>query len=324
MSFATRRSFVSMASLAAAAYATRPAFSLGMGAASSPFHVSVINDEISPDFDHACSVVANDFGLRWIELRNLWGKGLHDLSDDQLVEAEKILAKYKLGVTDIASPLFKVDWPGAPRSKESPTHDTFSADVVFKKQNALLERCMALAKRFKTDKIRCFDFWRIADVAPYRKAINEKLHDSAELCGKQGLELVIENEPACNTATGREAIATLAAVPSKHFFLNWDPGNAVLFGELDAFPTVWKMLPKERIHHCHCKNVVNGANGKREWSPVDVGLFDWVGQFRALKDMGYHHAVSLETHWHSGKGPEDSTRTSWVGMKKDLEAAGAF
>lgn len=324
MSFATRRSFLSMAGLAAAAYTARPAFSMGMDAASSPFHVSVINDEISPDFDHACSVVAHDFGLHWIELRSLWGKGLQDLSDDQLAESEKILAKYQLRVTDIASPLFKVNWPGAPLSKESPTHDTFSSEVTFKKQDELLEKCIALAKRYKTDKIRCFDFWRIADVAPYRKAINEKLHEAAEKCGAQGIELVIENEPACNTATGREAVATLAAVPSKHFFLNWDPGNAVLFGELDAFPKAWDMLPKQRIHHCHCKNVVTGPDGKRAWSPVDVGIIDWAAQYRALKAMGYHHAVSLETHWHSGKGPEDSTRTSWAGMKKQLIAAGAF
>ena len=33
-----------------------------------PFRLSVINDEISPDFDHACSVAANDFGLQWIEI----------------------------------------------------------------------------------------------------------------------------------------------------------------------------------------------------------------------------------------------------------------
>ena len=32
----------------------------------SPFRVSVINDEISPDFDHACYVVSHDFGLNWI------------------------------------------------------------------------------------------------------------------------------------------------------------------------------------------------------------------------------------------------------------------
>src|SRR6185437_4639621 len=99
----------------------------------SPFKISVISDEISPDFDHACSVISKDFGLQWVEIRSMWGKGMHDLTDAQLSDAQKILAKYNLRVTDMASPLFKVDWPGAPKSSFSPKHD-FGADVTFKKQ----------------------------------------------------------------------------------------------------------------------------------------------------------------------------------------------
>ena len=78
-----------------------------------PFRLSVINDEISPDFDHACYVASHDFGLRWIELRSLWGKALSELSSSQLTEAIAILDKYSLRVTDLASPLFKTDLPGA-------------------------------------------------------------------------------------------------------------------------------------------------------------------------------------------------------------------
>jgi hypothetical protein len=39
-----------------------------------PFHLAVINDEISPDFDHACHVAVNEFNLQFIELRGLWGR----------------------------------------------------------------------------------------------------------------------------------------------------------------------------------------------------------------------------------------------------------
>jgi hypothetical protein len=31
--------------------------------------------------------------------------------------------------------------------------------------------------------------------------------------------------------------------------------------------------------------------------------------------------VSLETHWHGGGTPEQSTRVSWAGMKSALESA---
>ncbi|MBB5344304.1 sugar phosphate isomerase/epimerase family protein [Tunturibacter empetritectus] len=294
-------------------------------AATSPFKIAVISDEISQDFDHACSVIANDFGLHYVELREIWGKNLQTVSDAEIAEALKILTKYNLQVTDIASPLFKVDWPGAPKSKYSSKEDLHgAAESAYKQQDEVLTRSISLAKQFKTDKIRCFDFWRLDDVAPYRAAINEKLRASAEITGQHGILLVIENEFACNTATGREAAKTLEAVQSPHFVLNWDPGNAVMRGELDAFPGGWDALPKNRIHHCHCKNAVKDDSGKIVWSPVDKGLIDWTAQYRALKESGYRDAVSLETHWRGAGTPEASTRISWAGMKQCLINSGTF
>jgi sugar phosphate isomerase/epimerase len=232
------------------------------------------------------------------------------------------LAKYGLRVTDIGSPLFKVNWTGAPPSPYGSKADLHGADEVdFKKQEEVLERSIALARQFGTNKVRCFDFWRIEDVKPYRAAIDAHLQATAEKAARQGVMLVLENEFACNTATGREAAATLAAVPSSNLALNWDPANAVMRGELDAFPNGWAALPKGRIHHCHVKNAVKDASGKIEWSPVDVGYVDWAAQFRALARAGYTDVVSLETHWHGRETPEASTRVSWAGMQKELKLA---
>jgi len=315
----TRREFMtaSAASVAALAAPIR-----ALAQKNSPFRISVITDEISDDFDHACSVAANDFGLGWVEIRSLWGKNIANVDSTDVGRAQSILGKYSLRITDIASPLFKVDFPGAPRSPFSTQNDSFGASADFKKQDEVLARCIDLAKQFNTDKIRCFDFWRIDDVAPYRAAIDDKLRSAAEATRKQGIALVIENEHECNTVTASEAVRTLAAVPG--LSLNWDPGNAVMHGELDAFPAGWALLPKGRILHCHCKNVVRNAAGKLEWSPVNIGFIDWPGQFRALKKVGYHNAVSLETHWRGAGTPEASTRISWAGMKKALAASGTL
>lgn len=320
----SRREFLTSAGAATALWSASPTFCLAQ-ALKSPFRVAVINDEISQDFDHACSVAAHDFGMSWIELRGMWGKNVMDLDEAQINEAKAILSKYSLKVTDIASPLFKTDWPGAPRSQYGSKEDMHGApEVTFKQQDEVLERAISLAKQFDTGKVRCFDFWRLDEVKPYRQAIDDKLRSAAETCGKQGILLVLENEFACNTATGREAARTMDAVQTPHLALNWDPGNAVMRNELDAFPAGWELLPKDRIHHCHCKNAVKGAGGKIEWAPVDRGYIDWAGQFRALKQMGYHDAVSLETHWHGGGTPEQSTRISWAGMKAALESAKAI
>jgi sugar phosphate isomerase/epimerase len=313
----SRREFVSTAAWAAAAMA---APRMARAQANSPFRISVITGEISEDFDHACSVAAKDFGMQWVELRTMWGKNIVDLNADEVSRAQGILAKYSLRVTDIASPLFKVDWPDAPRSKYSSQHDNFAANTEFKKQDDVLGTCIELTRQFKTDKIRIFDFLRIDDIATYRAAIDEKLRSACETAKKQGVMLVIENEQSCNTSTAPEAARTLAAVPA--LMLNWDPANAAYAGETDAFPKGWDLLPKGRVHHCHCKNTVRNAAGKMAWSPVDTGFIDWVAQFRALKAIGYHNAVSLETHWSGGGSPEASSRISWAGMKKALQDSG--
>jgi L-ribulose-5-phosphate 3-epimerase len=290
----------------------------------SPFRVAVINDEISQDFGRACEVAANEFGMEWIELRGMWNKNILRLDANEIAEARRILERYKLRVTDIASPLFKVDWPGAPVSKFSPKRDQFNADFTFEQQPEVLERSIALAKAFQTDRVRLFDFWRLDDQAPYREAIDDKLQQATETAAKDRIILLLENEMACNTATAAESVKVLSAVKSKNFMLNWDPGNAAAAGET-PFPDGYNLLPKERIGHCHCKDVTKQPGGKgTEWAAVGKGSINWRGQFAALNSQGYHFAVSLETHWRGAGTPEESTRQSWAGMKEALRAADAF
>jgi sugar phosphate isomerase/epimerase len=183
MNIFSRREFIAKAAAATACWSALPVFSAAE-ALKSQFRVAVINDEISQDFDHACYVAAHDFGMSWIELRGMWNKNIMDLDAAQINESKKILKKYNLKVTDIASPLFKTDWPGAPRSPYGSKGDLHGApEVTFKQQDEILERSISLAKEFDTGKVRCFDFWRLDDVAPHRQAIDDKLRAAAETCG---------------------------------------------------------------------------------------------------------------------------------------------
>jgi L-ribulose-5-phosphate 3-epimerase len=295
---------------------------LSHASAGCPFRLSVISDEISPDFDHACSVAAKDFGLHWIEIRSMWGKKVTELTADEIDQSRKILGKYQLAVTDIASSLFKVHWPGAPLSKKGPRRDEFQSNFDFKQQDEVLARCIDLCKVFETNRIRCFDFWRLENPGPYRAAINDKLRQAARICAEHNLILLLENEPACNTGSGREAAETLAAIEEPNFMLNWDPGNSATFAGDVPYPDDYKLLPNRRIGHCHCKDTIRKPDGKFDWAPVGGGIVDWVGQFRAFERDGYHYAVSLETHWHGGGTLEASSRISMKGLKNDLVKAG--
>jgi L-ribulose-5-phosphate 3-epimerase len=319
----TRREWLAgLGLLGAAALLPKSARAAANAAPACPFRLAVINDEITQDFELACSITAKDFGLQWIELRSMWDKNVTELSAKQIEDARKILAAHNLKVTDIASPLFKTAWPGAPLADPSQQRDQFKADFDATAQDKLLDHCIELAHAFGTDRIRCFDFWRISDQKPYRAAINAKLADAAARCEKSRIILLLENEMSCNTATGAESAAVLAAIPNKNFMLNWDPGNAA---DLGIFPYLkgYDLLPKNRIGHCHAKDVVAKPDNKGyEWAPVGAGLVDWNGQLAALHRDGFSYAVSLETHWRGAGTPEASTRISMDGLKKCLATDG--
>src|SRR5258705_10134593 len=125
----------------------------------------------------------------------------------------------------------------------------------------------------------------------------------------------------CNTTTGVELDVLLKAIPNRNFMINWDLGNpGAVAGH--SYAAVFRLLPKERIGHCHCKDVVSKADHKYDWAPVGGGSVDWVGQFKALQGDGFHYGLSLETHWRGAGTPEASTRISMEGLKKTLMKAG--
>jgi sugar phosphate isomerase/epimerase len=292
-------------------------------AISGGFKLSVITDEITQDLGHGLEIASKEFGLAYVELRTMWNKNVINLDEKETAEARRLLEKYGLQVTDIASPLFKTDWPGAPTSKYSPKSPQFGADYSYAQQGEVLERSIAAAKALGTERIRCFDFWRLEDPQPFREAMDEKLRETTTVVARKKMTLLLENEFGCNTATGAEAARTLQAVRLPNFKLNWDPGNAAYRGEI-AFPEGFEKLPKDRIGHMHCKDVVRNADGTFEWAAMGRGIIDYVGQFSALVKAGYSGTVSLETHWKGAGSAEESSRQSMAGMKEQLRKAGAL
>jgi L-ribulose-5-phosphate 3-epimerase len=284
------------------------------------FTLSILTDEISHDLAHALHVAAGEFKMTQVDLRAMWNKNIMRLDANEVAEARKLLEKYKLRVAAIASPLFKSDFPGAPTSPFSPTaRDQFGADFTPEQQDEVLERACELARAFNTTLVRCFDFWRLADQAPFRAAMDERLRKAADFAAKRGVVLAIENEHTCNTATGSEAARLLGAVKHSSLQLTWDPGNAEHFGE-SPFPLGYSKLPKDRIAHLHCKDLVR-KDGKPQWAAMGRGVIDWAGQFRALTRDGFKGAATLETHWRGAGTPEESSRQSLAGLRGLLARA---
>jgi L-ribulose-5-phosphate 3-epimerase len=289
----------------------------------SPFQLSVITDEISQDFEHALNIAAHEFGLNWVEVRTLWNKNIVNLDTKELNETRRLVDKYSVKVTDVGSPLFKVEWPGAPKSEYAPKDFQSHTDFTYAQQDEVLNRAIEAGKTLGTNRVRCFDFWRLEDQKPHRAAMDERLRTAAQKAEKHGAVLLLENEYACNTATGVEAARTLHAVQSAAFLLNWDPGNAAYRGEV-AYPTGYAPIPKNRIAHMHLKDVRKKPDGTYEWEAMGRGLIDYTGQFKALLRNGYTGTMSLETHWNGGGSPEECSRQSMAGTKELLRKAGAL
>ena len=312
----SRREFV--AGLGAAALgAVLPLDRLAAFRAASPFPLSVLTDEISPDLGHACEIAAREFGLGYVELRAAHGKNIMQWDANDVAEARGILQRFQLKVSELASPIFKVSWPGAPPSSFAPSGPQFAADFTYAQQDELLDRAVELAHLFGTPYVRIFDFWRLDDQTPYREAIDDRLRQAALRVGPRGVTLNVENEAACNTGTGAEAARLLAAVPEQSLKVNWDPGNAAARGET-PYPDGYGKLPKARIAHMHCKDIVRKVDGGTEWAAMGKGIIDWLGQLRALKRDDYRGVLSLETHWRGAGTAEASTRQSMAGFKELL------
>ena len=75
----------------------------------------------------------------------------------------------------------------------------------------------------------------------------------------------------CNTGTGKEAAGPPPSqIQEPNFMLNWDPGNAAALGST-PYPDGYRLLPHDRIGHCHAKDVVRQPGKKYEWAPVGGG-----------------------------------------------------
>ncbi len=284
------------------------------------FKLGIITDEVTQDFEQAL-VWAKGFGLNWVELRFVWGKYVTDFTGDDVKRAKDLIAKYNVKVSVIDSPYFKTLLPGTTSKFSDPKNDPLQSD--FSKQDDVLERAVARAKDFGTDKVRIFAFLRVADPRAVADRVAKELDRTAEIARRENIRLVLENEFSCNVATGLESAEMLRMVKSPALGLNWDPGNAFAAGEKRPYPEGYDVLDKQRIWHMHLKDAQDDP-GKSEstWRPMGGGKIDYLGQFRALAKDGYQGTMSLETHYlNSEKNKEASSRESMDDLLKIIKEA---
>jgi len=273
----------------------------------------VITDEISQDLDHALGV-CEELGINTVELRAVGGVNV--VSHDE-VGLGRIVAAVEdrgLRVGAIASPFLKchVYGDGAPRGA---THSAVPATRA--EQWAVLERSFEVARLFSAPLVRAFSFWRVEDPTSVREEVARVLAEAADRTAAAGLELGVENEHACNLATGDETAWVLDRVPSQALGAIWDPGNEAAMGS-EPYPGGYAHV-RGRVVHVHLKDI--DENG--EWTRLGAGTIDYAGQLRALIDDGYEDLLSIETHYEKRPGGrEAATRESVSALRALCRDAG--
>ena len=260
--------------------------------------IGAVTDEFSPDnLDRALDAMA-DLGMTFAELRVVDGKNIIDHTDAEVDDVRVRVEARGMRVLSIASPVLKCTLPHAPPIAPHIQQDMFSAAFSFDDQARLARRAFDIAERSGAQVVRVFSYWRTVDPDACFERVAAALRELAEEAATRRLVIGIENEHACNIATGAETARLLAAVDTPALQVIWDPANALVAGER-AFPDGYNVLPLSRIVHVHAKDC-DIRDDVPVFGPLGEMAVNWPGQIAALTRDGYRRTISLETHW---KGP---------------------
>ncbi len=263
------------------------------------FPIAAITDEFSQDIETAARSMA-EIGMTGAELRMVFGKNIIDLTDDEVDRAREIMARHGLEIISIASPLLKCVLPDSPDIDGRFHKDVFASAHTIEDQPRLADRALAIAERTGARLIRVFSYWRTVRPKECFDRVAIALENLAKLAAAHGRIIGLENEHACNIATGYETGQLLEAVKHPNLRVVWDPANAYVSGET-PYPDGYRHVPSARIEHVHAKDC--HVDGHRPiWCALGEGGIDWRGQIRALADDGYKGWISLETHWQGPAG----------------------
>jgi L-ribulose-5-phosphate 3-epimerase len=258
------------------------------------FPIAAITDEFSPDLAAAVRSMS-EVGMSAAELRMVFGKNIIDLTDEELDRAKQIVSQQGMNIISIASPLLKCVLPDAPDVDSRFQQDIFASKHTFEDQPRLTGRAFEIAKRMGARIVRVFSYWRTVEPEKCFDRVVIALRALADQAAKHDLIIGLENEQACNIATGEETARVLAAIDHPHLQVVWDPCNALVSGE-NPFPQGYRRLPVRRIVHVHAKDCFVNDH-KPTFGPLGECGIDWKGQVAALAADGYKGYISLETHW---------------------------
>lgn len=246
------------------------------------FKVGVIGDEVSQDFATVVNFV-KDYDLDSIEIRSVWDKLPHQLSDSDIDDMKRLMDDTGIQIIGVASPFFKCDMDNAEERKEH-------IDI--------LRGCIRTAKAFDTNLIRTFVFWDTGKTLERWDEIISSYDEPRRIIDGEGIILGMENESTTSLSTAELTAKFIEEIDSPNIRGIWDPANEAHAQDgVTPYPDAYNQM-KSTMIHAHLKDAApNSETGEIESVPVGDGIIDWQGQLQAFVDDGYDGHLCLETHW---------------------------
>ncbi|HCJ01628.1 MAG TPA: hypothetical protein DHV31_01920 [Clostridiales bacterium] len=203
--------------------------------------------------------------IPYLEIRNVNGKNVMDLTDEEAKEIRRLLDEAELKVWSIGSPIFKKD-----------------INLPAEQHLADARRGCELAKILGAENIRMFSFYN-AETA--HEKMLDLLKKIVEIGKEYGIKMCHENDKGLygdNLARTKEV---LDATPGLYYV--YDPANFLQVGE-KAADTLAQLAP--RAYYFHIKDVVTETG---ELVPAGYGDGDLHGLVRSIKD---DKVLTVEPH----------------------------
>lgn len=203
------------------------------------FKLSAFADEVSNDLGTQIRFL-NDKDIGYLEIRNLNGKNVGDLTLGEAKETCKRLSDSGVKVWSIGSRLGKIGI----KDDFAPHLDEF-------------KRTLEITHALECDKIRMFSFYipKNDSYDVYRDSVMERLERFLECSKDSGILLCHENEKGIYGDNAERCLDIAKAFPQMK--LVFDPANFVQCG-VDTLPA-WEML-KEYLKYVHIKDAL--ADGR--------------------------------------------------------------
>jgi len=268
-------------------------------------NLSGFADEIGPDLELQIETLAGE-GLRFLELRGVWGKNVLDFTDTERRDIKKRLTDAGLGVSAIGSPIGKV-----------------RIDEPWKDHVERFKIALDTAEFFEAPYIRLFSYYppKGGAIAPHRAEVIRRLNEQVQIAKGRRARLLHENEKDIYGEKTDGCLDIARSVPGMG--LIFDPANFVQAGIRP--PEAWRVL-RDHVVYFHIKDALLAGGNVVPPGEGDGGIPEILRD--ALVTRRFQGFLSLEPHLaaagqFSGFSGPDLYKKAVQCLKRILDGLGA-